>query len=101
MLTKKEAWKLIAEAYYLPSSKRSNLQHKLTTSGICNASQVLAGEDIVGSSIAWNMESLCLDLVGKYMYFIESDYWECSTSRQSNILRADFCMLQYYVLGGE
>ena len=98
----RRAWKTIAEAYYTPRDERTKEQHRLTRSGICAAVEILSWD--LGH-IAWFVERSMKDTIEDSR--INGRAWFCATTWMPSfialydLLRADYCMLQYYILGGE
>ena len=94
-MTEKQAWRTIAEAYATPRWERSRKQRELTYCGICYAIKRLFRKK---SNVSQSMR--------KEIYQ-DLDSWPdwfgffCRTTPENDKLRADYCYLQYFMLGGK
>ena len=90
-MTEKQAWRTIGKAYATPRSERSRRQGSLACCGICSANNRL----VEGRTDLWWRISrkIRADLKGQVFF--------CACSPANDKLRADYCYLQYYMLGGK
>lgn len=97
MNAEKQAWLTIAEAYATAPSRRTEFQEDLTIEGVCNAISELYwnGGDDMGITMRRRMNSKTTDCVPWNKYYF------CPVTRPNEKLRALFCYLQYYAMGGE
>jgi len=97
--TKAQAWRKIALAFYKEPSRRNSLERVMTSNGngICNAIRCLWHEGLTDietdlyleNIIDSDLESLILS---EDTY--QNDYFCPPRSRESDLLRADYCWLQ-------
>ena len=100
-MTEKQAWRTIAEAYATLRSERPNVQWKLTRYGICLALVELERTktitdnmyDRMDDKIWAEIDALRLSGLAYHPVF-------CTYHSVNDKLRADYCYLQYYMLGG-
>ncbi|MGD8786221.1 MAG: hypothetical protein PVJ60_02260, partial [Phycisphaerales bacterium] len=95
-LTEPEAWLEIANAYITPPSKRTKLQIKITRVGICRAATELAEHKMISKYISYQrIYRPCMAQT------VGGNWYLCRLNRRGDHLRAYFCLLMYYVTGGE
>ena len=91
MLSESQAWEKMARAFYKPPSERGVIEEELASSGMCYAIARL-----------WWDERISVATTNKMRTDLEEtkncDYhWCVVCNRESDFLRADFCMLQSYM----
>lgn len=102
-MTQRQAWLTMARAYYTPENKRTEKQVILADDGICLATLELFQEDGLGVETLQSMDN---DLEYDVKCYTDEGYF-CTVRGWSDfdpandLLRADYCMLQYYMLGGK
>ena len=92
----KEMWLTIAEAFATPRDERTDEQGYIACRGICHA--------ILAIDCPWYYMYEKIDEDGAIIRNPSSRYYRffCSYEDPANdLLRADFCYLQYYILGGK
>lgn len=92
-MTEKQAWWTMAVAYGTPRGKRDEKQRSLTRCGICWALWCMARD-------AGLSPTLRHGAVKKLRRDLGSLTWFCAYNRPNDALRADYCYLNYYMLGG-
>lgn len=96
-LSEKQAWLVIAEAYATPRRKRSHEEYTLCHYGLCWAIfmllEELGGMSIITEGVYAKMDDKIRRNLGGRLYF-------CPYFPANDLLRADFCYLMYYELGG-
>lgn len=91
-MTEKQAWLTIAEAYATPRKKRF-WQYELTKHGVCHAIYVIKSTYHLRSRMFQKVhDDLRLGMFGPVF---------CAYNPINDKLRADYCYLQYYMLGGK
>jgi len=101
MLTEKQAWLEVAEAFYTPEDDRARRQRRIASCGICNAIDVLCFLSKIGNDTADRMDiKIKADLPPGSSWFCYPYRWVDELLRANELLRADYCMLQYYMIGG-
>lgn len=91
MLTEKQAWEKIAEAFATTHDSRNYTQLILTLHGVCSAITRSTVTKIVRVRM-YNKVYQCLTV--RQVYF-------CKLLPINDKIRADFCHLMYFQLGGE
>ncbi len=96
MLTKSQVWCVIANAFIKPPSKRSKLEKKLTTHGICWALDILQENDLISNT----MGNKIFNKIDEDVVLFRGDkeaMWFCEKTRPNQIHRAHYCDLQSYI----
>lgn len=96
-MTEKQAWLTIAEAYATPRENRSEKRRHLAAVGVCSALTILWVRLEIGYETYHTMRSKVIadanNLSGCPDYF-------CACYPANDKLRALYCLLNYYMLGG-
>lgn len=99
-MTEKQAWLTIAEAYGTPEEERSDEQRRMTRWGCCCGLRELWGLQNRGSACSIMLTKIRWDVDH---YSRRNPFWDsyfCACIPANDKLRADYCYLQYYMLGG-
>ena len=109
-MTEKQAWLTIAKAFATPRGERTEKQESLMGYTNCRGELIYAGvcrAILIIEPISSNMYTRMMEKVGDCTTLRIADInfcgdWFCSPYPPRNDkLRADFCYLMYYILGGE
>ena len=94
-MTEAQAWYEIAMAYYKPREARNNEERLMANSGICNALCHLRYK----CYISFNAYVDAVKEIMKIVKLMHRKIYLCSLYPLKNdLLRADFCMLQHFIL---
>lgn len=91
-MTEKQAWLTIAEAYGTLRGRRSKKQRELAMCGICHA--------ITESTVQDDLRPRMREKVYRDLDSGRFGAYFCVYNRANDKLRADYCRLNYYMLGG-
>ena len=95
-LTERQAWKVIAEAYETERDDRTELQNDIAGDGICFGLDVLYS----GKKISEQTYDGIRETIGFEQRYLNVG-WLCGWEREDDLLRAQYCWLNYFMLGGE
>lgn len=95
MLNEHQAWIKIAEAFYQTPSRRGNIQKELASTGMCYAIYCLREDENITQEIKDRMTTTLEETK-------DCNYHWCPVFyRKSDILRADYCILQACIIESE
>ena len=102
-MTERQAWKTIADAYATPKRERTEDQVRLAESGICGAALSLwLYYKEIDNKQRNQITRIITDSMPNNPYCDSAGgRWFCAPIPANDKLRADFCYLQYYKLGGK
>jgi len=94
-MTEKQVWWTMAVAYGTEREERSEAQRYLAGYGIC-----MAINRMPSTELSCNLFRRMRGKVYTDLALEGSGAWFCAPTPANDALRADYCLLNYYMLGG-
>ncbi len=103
-LTEQQAWLTIAEAFATPRGERTDEEKQIAKTGVCAAFFGLGSSwydrhNLIRGRISVATEQDMRNRIPRLNQIVNGEFWPIHY--RNDLLRADFCYLQYYMCGGE